>query len=176
MQSDILKSERYVVERVAVFDLDGVLVQNPADSFERGTIQDPDYWHNHWNDPDGSVPYDQIVELHDSLIESGWATVVLTARPDSYWRQTVAYLDKHFCGTSFIPPYRPDEQYLIAGQMKLVMRPALHGISVSGEWKREMLESWLKSDINLKFMVEDYKPNVEAVRDLLPCLLFERQK
>lgn len=142
-----------------LIDLDGCLVQNPQDSFARGTIQDPMYWHHHWDNPDGATPQMEIVRLARVYLDMGYEVIVLTARPDNYLRQTRQFLDA-----------------VGLQDIDLIMRPADHGITASAPWKVEEILALMASGRKIDFMIEDYPSNAEYIRMILPVLLYERVK
>jgi hypothetical protein len=146
-------------QRTILIDLDGCLVANPADSFARGTIQDPMYWHNHWNDPDSATPQWEIVRLARAYMDMGYEVIVLTARPDSYMRQTQQFLDA-----------------VGLHDITLMMRPADHGITASALWKVDKILELMAVGRKIDFMIEDYPSNAEQIRKVLPVLLYERVK
>lgn len=143
---------------VIICDLDGVLTKMPVSSHGRGTISDPNYWHHHWDKWDEVEPHHEMVNMVRTLAQGGMKIVILTARPDSYRYQTEKFLAK------------------FGVRCSLIMRASDGQIVPSSEWKHDVIEHMIALGYDIKFMIEDYKPNVEAVRSLIPVLLYERKK
>lgn len=144
-------------QSVVICDLDGVLAKNPDAAFGK-TQSDPMFWHHHWDEWDKTEPHHEMVNMIRTLAQGGMKIVVLTARPDSYRYQTERFLAKHGVRCS------------------LIMRASDGQIVPSSEWKHDVIEHMVALGYDIKFMIEDYKPNVEAVRSLIPVLLYERKK
>jgi hypothetical protein len=150
--------------RTILIDFDGCMVENPPESFAaknggKGIITDPMFWHNHWVDVDTYKPYDVIVELARVYVDRGYEVIVLTARPSSYYIQTRQFLDA-----------------MGLHEVELIMRPEEDGIGPSQEWKVDQIHNLLSLGRQIDFMIEDYPSNAEAIRKVLPVLLFERVK
>jgi hypothetical protein len=155
---------------IAVFDLDGVIIQNPFESLGQNTITDSNYWENHWLYPEKATFNDEIVELAHSMLRSDTHVVFLTARPSKYRSSTETLLKRAGLevgqGDLTQRSFRP----------RLVMIPSI-GIPQSGAaWKRDTIQGWIDQGGKVLFMVEDYKPNAEFVREIIPVLLYERKK
>lgn len=142
---------------VVICDLDGVIAANPPEAF-KGTINDPNYWHSHWDKWDEAKPNHEIVHLLRLLAQGGTKIVILTSRPDTYRDQTTKFLKK------------------LGLRCDLIMRSTGGAILPSDEWKHDVIEYMLGLGYDIKLLIEDYKPNVEAARSLVPCLLYERKK
>lgn len=157
---------------IALFDLDGVITENPKESLEQ-TVSCKNYWHEHWTRPLETPIHQEVVDIIHSLI-GAVHIIILTARPDSYRPHTIQLLDR--LGI-MCPSKSPNTLY--AGQLA----PILHMFpcdgtipSSSAAWKQGEVKRWLDQGAKIMFMMEDYRPNAEAVRALVPVLLYERKK
>lgn len=137
---------------VAVFDLDGCLIVSPASS----TIKDPDYWRKHFS-CESHRCNPEIVRLARSLMYAHWKIVVLTARPEEYRDVTTRWLIR-MLGPTFT-------LHMFDGQYE----------SANG-WKAQQVQSMIDSGLKVQFVVEDYKPNAEAIRKVVPVLLYEARR
>lgn len=151
-------------EAIAIFDIDGVLIRNPEDALDGPPIIDMDYWHNHWNNPDYNHVQHDMVALVKALQQVGIKTVFLTARPAQFRGVTLDLLQN--IGVTEGPAFV---------SWDLEMLPASTVPQSSASWKHQTVYN-LKKNYNVLFMVEDYKWNAEAVRSLVPVLLYERKK
>ncbi len=162
---------------IAVFDIDGVLVENP-------TLQsnnDLGYWHKHWTAPPSEARVNQeMVELLSDLhYESMWGIIALTARPAQYADHTEKLLrfilDRpvrtrgvQSVYGDFYGRHSPPDVVLVTQQANEIVP--------SGEFKRDTIGFWQSQGLDIRFMVEDYKPNADVIRRVLPVLLYERQR
>jgi hypothetical protein len=160
---------------IAVFDLDGCLISNPSEAMGSTAIGSRDFWANHWNNPDGAEVQQEVVDMLLSLAATNWQIIILTARPDSFREQTVRLLRGLgiFVPTNESPILFKDWRCPV-----LVMYPDKGYIpsTSGGGWKQGVIREWLDQGANIKFMVEDYPPNAEAIRAVVPVLLYERKK
>lgn len=137
----------------AIFDLDGCLSVSPSQitiplSSER--------WDEIWND-DGFPSNTEIIKLLRGLQMAGWYVLILTGRPERYRKQTVRWLMRQ--GVS----------------APLIMLPDDYPRTIV-EWKCTIIHLMLEAAIDLQFVVEDYKPNADVIRTLIPVLLYERKR
>jgi hypothetical protein len=142
---------------MVIVDLDGCLVANPPEACMGVTINDVNYWANHWNSPATSEPNYELVHMVRTLQIAGYKIVVLTARPESFRPQTTEYLRR------------------IELDCTLIMRSG-SDVLPSAEWKANIVSHMLALGYDIKLMIEDYKPNAEAVRQHIPVLLYERKR
>lgn len=169
-----LKTHRNVV----IFDLDGVLVANPQSSVGKGTITDNNYWSYHWAHPDKADLNMEMVALAQSLISSGHQLVILTARPGKYRIPTERLL---YRAGIFVAPHpninvRMPFDTRVSNSPLLVMLEEDNVPYSSAEWKQAMVKKWLDSGNKVTLMVEDHRPNAEAIRCLVPVLLYESKR
>lgn len=150
------------LQPVLICDLDGCLVANPADSFAQGTISDPNYWTEHWKNWHAATPNQELVDVVRALMRSGYKLVVLTARPTNFREETMRYLYRVF-GVG-------------ASRISLIMMDTGGKIVPSAAWKRATISKMIELGYDVKLMIEDYKPNADAIRGLVPVLLYERKK
>jgi hypothetical protein len=160
---------------VAVFDVDGVVVQNPDCALSGPPILDNNFWANHWSRPDEAQLNDEVCELARSLMRTNWQVVFLTARPGIYRKQTEELLRR----AGLLP--RPED-------VKMVLNPSYNNTPMlfmiegndipngSAGWKQTMLKKWVDSGVKVRFFMEDYRPNAEAARAVVPVFLYERKK
>lgn len=157
---------------IAVFDLDGVIVKNPKEALTK-TIIDGAYWDNHWLHPDKAELNDEIVDLIQSLISTNWQIIILTARPSKYRGPTISVLAR----AGIYPlPLPIDELKQHYNSPILVMIPNSDIPHSSAAWKQHTIKSWKDQGANIRFMMEDYRPNAEAVRAVVPVLLYEYKR
>lgn len=134
---------------VAVFDLDGCLIESPTGE----TITDPNYWHKHFTN--GDCAYNrEMIDLAEALQNMGWRIVVLTARPTRY---------------------RDDTQNIVYSKLPgslLIMYGG--GYADASEWKAKKVRELIDAGWDVRFVIEDYKPNAEAIRKVVPVLLYEK--
>jgi hypothetical protein len=163
---------------IVVFDIDGVIIQNPPQSRKAGkyekpapTIPDPNFWTKHWQNPE-SEGHKDMIWLAKTLRDSGTSIIFLTGRPVDHRIETKAALRYHgFSIASLCNSVVTDNTY----HSHLVMVES-GNYGGSAEFKQFMIESWLTQGADIKFLIEDYKPNAEAVRHLVPVLLYERKR
>lgn len=158
---------------IAVFDIDGVIIENPPEAQVIGAapIQDKDYWTRHWSHPELAKFNQEMIDLGKSLLDAQWHIVFLTARPVSFWKDTERLLEiagftisgfANIAQTSMHP--------------KLVMLPD-DGIPYSSAaWKQDTIRGMIAAGGVVRLMVEDFKHNADAVRAVVPVLLYERKK
>lgn len=161
-----IKSER----PIAIFDLDGVIVANPKESLQGHSITDGNYWFNHWTKPELAIFHDEVLTLIKAL-KPTHHIIVLTARPAKYRAYTIDLL--HRAGI-FVTDV--DTLTDLTTRVALVMIGPDEITGHSAAWKRDTIQSWLDQGANISFMMEDYKPNAEFVRELIPVFLYERKK
>lgn len=161
--------DTYNRQKYAVLDLDGCLVQNPEEA-RYATLNDPSFWHSHWNDALAGRPNEELLDVARGLLDQGYRLIVLTARPETYRSQTVRYLGRICLFTTLSPRPNPDQS------VSLVMRPVEDGISRSGPWKRDLIKSWLDQGANITLALEDFKPNADMIRQVVPVILYEQMK
>lgn len=147
---------------VVVVDLDGCLVANPPESLKSTsgpapTIPDVNFWANHWNDPMGSQPHYELIQMVRTLQIAGWKVIVLTARPDSFRAQTEQFLRR------------------VELNCSLIMRSG-GNILPSTEWKANTVQYLIELGYDVRLAIEDYKPNADAIRGIVPVLLYERKR
>ena len=165
---------------VAVFDLDGCLCQGPYhDPRSKEHLDDPEFWRRHWDRPDAPC-HTELVEMARGLASGGFHILVLTARPDTYHDQTVRWLQQ--VGNWSVASFNTSIRYNRAGSQSDVwlmmidnQRQLRHPLT-GAEWKRETVRSLIQWGIDIQFVVEDYKPNADVIREVVPVLLYERQK
>jgi hypothetical protein len=143
---------------LAIFDLDGVIIANPDDAQSGPPKTCGDYWTRHWTNPDMSRINKEIVLMAQVLSDSGVLIQVLTARPERFYSST------HNLLVMAEFPYD-----------RLDMLPGTDVPQSSAAWKQERVAE-LKRTYDVLFMIEDYRPNAEAVRSQVPVLLYERKK
>lgn len=159
---------------IAVFDLDGVLVENPPEAMVGGPpITDRNFWDKHWMHPESSKLQQEMVDMANSLVGANWQLIVLTARPESYRPWTIQLLRRMGIFVSEKPKARLHSGY---GRPVLEMLPLIGIPQSSAEWKQQTVREWLSQGAKIQFMVEDYMANCEAIRALVPVLLYERKK
>lgn len=141
-----------------VLDLDGVIIRNPDQALTGPPLTDGNFWHHHWTNPDMSAINQEMVDMSGIFHIAGMSVFILTARPDIYWTQTVRLLR--------------DANVEYDG---LIMLPGDTVPHSSAAWKQQQVATLMKK-YNVLFMVEDYRANAEAVRALVPVLLYERKK
>lgn len=163
---------------IAVFDIDGVLIQNPSQSRRAGkneppgpTIPDPLFWTKHWKKRDAAAHQDMF-DLLFALQDAQWLVILLTGRPIDHRSETVATLAYH--GVSCYGP-STDVVTDVDGFAHLVMVES-GNYGSSADFKVNMIRKWKSDGANIKFLIEDYKPNAEAVREHIPVLLYERYR
>lgn len=160
---------------VALVDVDGVIVANPSESLGQNTITDTNYWANHWNKPDEAGLQQEVIDLVQSLVSTGWQVIFLTARPEQFRKVTERLL--HRAGL-FVRP--KDVRSILDQGMSnapiLIMWPELHVGLSSAAWKQRTIKSLKDQGLKIRFMIEDYRPNAEAIRSQTPVFLYERQK
>lgn len=148
-------------ETIIVFDFDGVIVQSPCAS--PGTQpQNHSCWEEYWLDTASQRPNPEMLFLykqfeHHPTIDP----VILTARPKAVEEATRTVL----AGFGIINPIlrmREDQD-----------DPSWQG---SGIWKRDTIKLWQRLGTTVLLVVEDYKPNADAIREVVPVLLYERMK
>lgn len=146
----------------AIFDLDGVFIENPAEARIKDAkpITDLNYWERHWSNPAGSVVQHEMVRLARMLLMVNWRVIVLTARPETYAGHTRTLLRILGLQASTGP------------DVLLVMIPQ-STIGGSAEWKQQIVKRWRDEGMKIQFMVEDYRINAEAIRSVVPVLLYE---
>lgn len=156
---------------IVLCDLDGCLVQNPQEAWGK-TINDYNFWIKHWEDIENVTPHQEIIDVLNAMRAKNHHAIILTARPERYREVTYQALRKiGLWVASSAPTILTDE----TRHIELVMYPDNFGNS-SAEFKRSMVNRWITQQANIRFMIEDYKPNCEAVRELVPVLLYERKK
>lgn len=162
--------QRFVTTtRIALFDLDGCLFKSPS----QDTIHDPSYWQRYWSDVDRQVPNPPVVDLFKTLLVSpDWTVIILTARPDSKREETNEALERAGISTWEMSDGEPIEDNM-AVPLFMWKGEEVFG---HGNWKRAVVEAWKENGADLAFMVEDYKPNADAIRGVIPVLLYERVK
>jgi hypothetical protein len=167
-----IKTER----NIAVFDVDGVIVQNPHESLYQ-TITDGAYWDLHWNDPDNAILNKEIADLARALYLTGWHLVFLTARPSTYRKQTVQLLKRAgFFDMKIEEPEDLKADGFMLQHPVLLMFPETDIPTSSAAWKQSIIRDMLAQGGKVRFMMEDYRPNAEAVRAVVPVLLYERKR
>ncbi len=166
----IIESDR----RIAVFDLDGVLIQNPDSALgKNNVITSSDYWEKHWKSPDDRITNPEMVELALALIGADWQLIVLTARPEYYRPWTVRLLRRMDIMVQEHPRKRLHSGY---GRPILHMLPGGDVPHSSAAWKQDTIKDWLDQGARIQFMVEDYPWNAEAVRAVVPVMLYEYKR
>ena len=100
----------------------------------------------------------EMVTMARVFSEKTVRVLILTARPEFYKRDTQLLLMR--------ANVRHDA---------LIMLPGDAVPQSSAAWKQEQVANIMKTH-NVLFMVEDYRGNAEAIRALVPVLLYERQK
>lgn len=156
---------------IAIFDLDGVIIQNPPESLGQNTITDGNYWAKHWKDPQGGTLNEEMVDLAASMLLTDTHVIFLTARPEVYRPWTIELLRR--------AGFHIGDQTALTQRSfapRLVMLPGGDVPQSSAKWKRDTIKNWLDQGARILFMVEDYRPNAEFVRELIPVLLYERKK
>ena len=147
-----------VKPRMAIFDLDGVIIQNPDDALSGPPKTSGDYWTHHWTSPDMSKINKEVVLMAQVLSDAGVLIQVLTARPERFHAVT--------------------HNLLVAAEFPYDRLDLLPGSDVpqsSAAWKQAYVAN-LTLAYDVMFMMEDYRPNAEAVRSQVPVLLYERKK
>lgn len=186
------------MQKTAIFDLDGCLSQNPYShpGISQG-IYTPGFWENHWEV--NPAPHSELLDLWHVLGIAGWDRIILTARPDSFLPDTLRWLggigiDPRVVGG---PPYDLDNAWchgcgdggdsdlcdcesqdgFVRPYLIMLPRWGMHGHRSSGDWKLEVVRMLMqRGDLDIKFVVEDYKPNADVIRQALPVLLYERKR
>lgn len=156
---------------VIVCDLDGCIVANPD---VEGTISDVDFWARHWLHPEQAVLQTEVVDLIQSMRETGHFLIILTARPEQFAECTLQVLQR----ADLYPTWVREEQPFTADSIHdsiLVMMPGDKIIS-SAAWKRQKIAQWLKDGMDIRLMIEDYPHNAEAIRELVPVMLYESKR
>jgi hypothetical protein len=159
---------------IALFDVDGVVVANPEVALNK-TINDFNFWENHWNDVDGAVINTEVTELAQSLISTNWQVIFLTARPIKFRAQTERLLSKAGMFVAPVTGTLLPLEWERTNAPLLVMYPS-NSLLSSAAWKQEQVKEWVDDGLKVRFMMEDYRPNAEAVRALVPVFLYERKK
>ena len=144
--------------QMAIFDLDGVILQNPDDALSGPPKTCGDYWTHHWMNPDMSKINKEVVLMAQVLSDAGVLIQVLTARPERFQLVT------HNLLVMAEFPYD-----------RLNLLPGSDVPQSSAAWKQERVAE-LTRNYDVLFMMEDYRPNAEAVRSQVPVLLYERKK
>lgn len=94
------------------------------------------------------------------MLQDSHQIVVLTGRPDIHRENTWAL----FVRMGFIPD-------------DLVMYPSTDiPHATAAGWKYDVVKGWLDEGYPIVLAVEDYKPNADSLRNLVPVLLYERKK
>jgi hypothetical protein len=158
---------------VALFDVDGVVVANPEEALD-GTINDFGFWTRHWDDVEGAVINTEVTELAQSLISTNWQVIFLTARPLRFRAQTERLLSKAGMFVAPVTGTLLPLNWERTNAPLLVMYPGNGGSSA--EWKQRQVKEWQDDGLKIKFMMEDYRPNAEAIRAICPVFLYERKK
>lgn len=165
-----IESERLI----ALFDLDGVLVRNPDEALgNKPPITNKNFWDEHWKSPETAPIQQEMVDMAISLIGANWQIGILTARPHEYRPWTVTLLRRMGILVSTDPRPRISTSY---SRPFLHMLPSAQVPQSSAAWKQETVKGWLDQGAKIQFMVEDYRPNAESVRAIVPVLLYERKK
>lgn len=163
---------------VVVFDLDGCLRQNPYHDESTKTFAPHFNWGDHWREP-GVACHEELVDLARSLLAAGHSVLVLTARPDDFHEVTIEWLKR--VGPWEVTYHNDRKHHGATGHdtVHLMMLPRqidlLHHVS-GAEWKRDVVRSLIERGIDIRFVVEDYKPNADVIREVVPVLLYERKK
>jgi hypothetical protein len=159
---------------VALIDVDGVVVENPLETVGKGTINDTNFWANHWNNPEGGRLQVEVISLVQALVACGWHVIFLTARPENFRGVTVKLLRRAGFDIRSPNDYTPVEESGWA-YPALVMIPGTE-VRSSASWKQQTVRALKEAGLNVQFMIEDYRPNAEAIRSQVPVFLYERQK
>lgn len=161
-------SERPVI----VCDLDGCIVANPD---VQGTINDWNYWHDHWTRPESAELHDAVVDMVHAMRETGHFIIILTARPEYFAPWTLEVLER----ADLFPEFVCEKSMFTASVLDdaiLVMRPDSDGVSSSAQWKRDKIATWLNDGVDIRLAIEDHPPNAEAIRSLVPVFLYENKR
>jgi len=164
-----LRNQDFVVETsrpVVVFDLDGVLAVSPA----KETINDVDFFRNRWENPHLVDSNREMLRMLRSLRSSGWRVVVITARPEEFREQTVAWFQRFNVRVDY-------EERLTSIDRGVVLFMRDIGeegrIGDASGWKVKVLDLLMSKGARVQFVVEDYKENVERMRTRVPVLSYE---
>lgn len=156
---------------VIVCDLDGCIVANPH---TEGTIQEWDFWHSHWTEPRAATIQHEVVDVVQAMRETGHFLIILTARPEYFAPWTLEVLMR----ADLFPTLVSDGDEFIGDLIDdsiLVMMPG-DKIASSAQWKRDKIAQWLKDGMDIRLVIEDYPPNAEAIRELVPVFLYESKR
>lgn len=158
--------------QIVVFDLDGVIFKSPS----RESIPDEHYWETYWSNPDSHKINKEIQTLMASLISSNIHILILTARPDSYEQVTYEAIYVKLGIQILTVKDILHFKFGHTSQYHLMMRPKLAVFDdwdSNALWKKSVL-NWLVGAHDVLFAVEDYKPNAEEMRKVIPVLLYEQ--
>ena len=160
---------------IVVIDLDGVVFKSPV----RETVNDPNFWVSFWENPEAHRPNKEIEVLIRGLCAVGTRILFLTARPKRYRKQTHQAIINCMGVLPMWCEDVSDLDFLVwpASLCALHMKPdqATDDWLTSGAWKLGVIEE-LKTNHEVLFAVEDFKPNAEEMRKAVPVLLYEQRR
>lgn len=144
--------------RVIVFDLDGVLFRTPS----KETVNDPAFWMDYWNNERPEPNPEMIKMYHDYDIYGLVTPVILTARPTVVESPTLKALENVGIHVPllFMMDHDPDQA----------------DWQTTGFWKRDVVREWIQAGVDVWLVIEDYKPNADAIRQVTTVLLYESRR
>ena len=158
--------------KIVVFDLDGVILQSPS----RETIPEINFWMDYWVDVDKHVPNKEMLDAISCFLASNIHILILTARPSNLLDITKASLKK-VC--SLYPSVCLNPRAYIFGvvaNLHLMMRDrqaTFDDWASNAIWKKEVIRM-LQISHHVLFAIEDFKPNVQEMRKVVPVLSYEQ--
>lgn len=170
-----------------IIDVDGVAIETPRDL--AASLVDPEFWNSYWDNDEAQYSQlnPEVMCLAQGLFEAGYNVVFLTARPRDKAEVTAKVLRHglHLWG-GFVGQVVPltDEgepnpiKHNLAGDIPLMTWDRV-GDDWAGtsEYKIKTMMRWEEDfKMSIACVLEDYKPNAEAIRKFWPVLLWERVK
>lgn len=156
--------------QIAVFDLDGVIIKSPS----RESVSEVSFWENFWTDISCHEANPEILALMKILCAADIQVFILTARPNSFEGVTlqslalVCSIHPRICSD-------PVEHQMDETGYHLMMRDGenvFHDFQSNSIWKRLVI-NLLMVNHDVLFAMDDYKPNIEEIRKVVPSFLYE---
>lgn len=164
---------------IAFFDIDGVCFKSPGKATIEGNAE---FWLDFWSKPESAVPNPEIRVLLNALRSAGVHIVFLTGRDFQFAEVTrqalvrteIAHLVQPYAwmGGS-APPLPVNHDLLIMFHLEWLHQRITAQV---GDFKLEVIRSFVALGHNVLFMVEDHKPAADVIRSSVPVLLYEAQR
>lgn len=138
-----------------ICDIDGCVVRSPSDS----TIHDAEYWDAFWSSETDQIPNREVVYMLGAMLMLGASVVYVTGRPERARDGTLQMLTR--LGLWQVQ------------KTELRMLPdGFHGDIA--KWKKVQAQSLVDFGRDVIFALEDFGPNVEELRTVVPVLRYEK--